>query len=249
MPGDQKEDQPRKQISKPLSNLVLLKKKDVCVKADQPCMSSYKPAVYPNPYRPELSSKMNQRMPPHMKMRKLMNFLSLNYPCFRKSQVQPGICHAINSVSRMHSQSHGTRMEDRTDLRHKLATQVKESAKVVNHGTQTFKFPLEASRQPEVWVPDGVPPRTKTQQASDGPHQMPPIPLCYLRGLDKTSAGNADTLVTSDNPVANLISAPAVDDVEFVQRTVPVVNALAHGTISLLDVEAPEGCSYHPYWT
>ncbi|KAG5861725.1 hypothetical protein JTB14_034799 [Gonioctena quinquepunctata] len=67
----------------------------------------------------------------------------------------------------------------------------------------------------------------------------------------RTSAGDADTLVTSDNPVANLgrYSAPAVDDVEFVQRTVPVANALAHRTISLLDVEAPEGYSYHSYWT
>ncbi|KAG5862285.1 hypothetical protein JTB14_015424 [Gonioctena quinquepunctata] len=44
----------------------------------------------------------------------------------------------------------------------------------------------------------------------------------------RTSAGDADTLVTSDNPVANLgrYSAPAVDDVEFVQWTVPVANRL-----------------------
>ncbi|KAG5867813.1 hypothetical protein JTB14_012421 [Gonioctena quinquepunctata] len=49
----------------------------------------------------------------------------------------------LNTVSRMHSQSHWTGMEDRTDLRHKLATQVKESTKMVNHSTQTFEDPFE----------------------------------------------------------------------------------------------------------
>ncbi|KAG5861939.1 hypothetical protein JTB14_026219 [Gonioctena quinquepunctata] len=34
-------------------------------------------------------------------------------------------------------------MEDRTDLRHKLATQVQESMKMVNHSTQTFEDPFE----------------------------------------------------------------------------------------------------------
>ncbi|KAG5866085.1 hypothetical protein JTB14_010175 [Gonioctena quinquepunctata] len=49
----------------------------------------------------------------------------------------------LNSVNRMHSQSHGTRMEDRIDLRHKLATQDKESTRVVNHSTQIFDDPFE----------------------------------------------------------------------------------------------------------
>ncbi|KAG5866096.1 hypothetical protein JTB14_003698 [Gonioctena quinquepunctata] len=66
------------------------------IKADQPCMSPYKPAVIPKSVPSGTFFKMNQRIPPHMKMRRLMNFLSLNYPCFRKSQVQPGICHVIS---------------------------------------------------------------------------------------------------------------------------------------------------------
>ncbi|KAG5864703.1 hypothetical protein JTB14_024674 [Gonioctena quinquepunctata] len=72
--------------------------------------------------------------------------------------------------------------KDHTELRHKLTIRRKESRKLVNHGTQTFEIPSGSKPAAEVWVPDGVPPRTKTQQASDGPHQMPPMPLCYLRG-------------------------------------------------------------------
>ncbi|KAG5896602.1 hypothetical protein JTB14_024411 [Gonioctena quinquepunctata] len=49
----------------------------------------------------------------------------------------------LDSVSHMHNHSHETRMEDRTDLRHKLATQVKGATKMVNHGTQTFEDPFE----------------------------------------------------------------------------------------------------------
>ncbi|KAG5863906.1 hypothetical protein JTB14_029087 [Gonioctena quinquepunctata] len=47
--------------------------------------------------------------------------------------------------------------------------------------------------------------------------------------VDKDLCWRCGHLVTSDNPVANLgrYSAPAVDDVEFVQRIVPVANALA----------------------
>ncbi|KAG5861373.1 hypothetical protein JTB14_004832 [Gonioctena quinquepunctata] len=124
---------------------------------------------------------------------------------------------------------------------------------MVNHGTQTFKIP--SGSKPAARSVGSRCGTAANQNAagnrwppSDAPHAS--LLLERIRQTT-TSAGDADTLVTSDNPVANLgtYSAPAVDDVEFVQRTVPVVNALAHGTISLLDVEAPEGCSYHLYWT
>ncbi|KAG5863720.1 hypothetical protein JTB14_022713 [Gonioctena quinquepunctata] len=100
LPGVQKEDQPRKQISKALnSNLVLLKRKT--------CLSTQTSREKPGSARD---------MPRHI---------------------------PLNSVSRMHSQSHGTRMNDRTDLRHKLATQITESTKMVNHSTQRFEGPFE----------------------------------------------------------------------------------------------------------
>ncbi|KAG5886672.1 hypothetical protein JTB14_014708 [Gonioctena quinquepunctata] len=49
----------------------------------------------------------------------------------------------LNSVSRLPSRSHGTRMKYHADLRHKLATQVKESTRMVNHSTQTFEDPFK----------------------------------------------------------------------------------------------------------
>ncbi|KAG5877838.1 hypothetical protein JTB14_036973 [Gonioctena quinquepunctata] len=81
----------------------------------------------------------------------VISFFSKRKTCVSKqtSREKPGSARdmprhiPLNSVSRMHSQSHGTRMEDRTDLRHKFATQVKESTKMVNHSTQTFEDPFE----------------------------------------------------------------------------------------------------------
>ncbi|KAG5861103.1 hypothetical protein JTB14_003815 [Gonioctena quinquepunctata] len=128
------------------SNIVLLKKEDVCVKADQPYMSSYRPAVIPKSVpcgtvfkkKPKDSSTYENRGNNKFHVAKLSLF-----------QEKPGSARYMprhippNTVSRMHSQSHWTGMEDRTDLRHKLATQVKESTKMVNHSTQTFEDPFE----------------------------------------------------------------------------------------------------------
>ncbi|KAG5861599.1 hypothetical protein JTB14_019355 [Gonioctena quinquepunctata] len=128
------------------SNIVLLKKEDVCVKADQPYMSSYRPAVIPKSVpcgtvfkkKPKDSSTYENGGNNKFHVAKLSLF-----------QEKPGSARYMprhippNTVSRMHSQSHWTGMEDRTDLRHKLATQVKESTKMVNHSTQTFEDPFE----------------------------------------------------------------------------------------------------------
>ncbi|KAG5865161.1 hypothetical protein JTB14_003848 [Gonioctena quinquepunctata] len=129
-----------------ISNLVLLKKEDVCVKADQPCMSSYKPAVIPKSVPSETFFKNETKDSSTYENEGTNEFLVTKLSSF---QEKPGSARdmprhiPLNSVSRMHSQSHETRMEDRTDLRHKLATQVKESTKMVNHSTQTFEDPFE----------------------------------------------------------------------------------------------------------
>ncbi|KAG5863330.1 hypothetical protein JTB14_004961 [Gonioctena quinquepunctata] len=129
-----------------ISNLVLLNKEDVTVKADQPCMSSHRPAVIPKyvpcgtvfKKEPKDSSTYENGGTNKFHVAKLSLF-----------QEKPGSARdmprhiPLDSVSRMHSHSHETRMEDRTDLRHKLATQVKEATKMVNHSTQTSEDPFE----------------------------------------------------------------------------------------------------------
>ncbi|KAG5874380.1 hypothetical protein JTB14_036724 [Gonioctena quinquepunctata] len=129
-----------------ISDLVLLNKEDVTVKADQPCMSSHRPAVIPKyvpcgtvfKKEPKDSSTYENGGTNKFHVAKLSLF-----------QEKPGSARdmprhiPLDSVSHMHSHSHETRMEDRTDLRHKLATQVKEATKMVNHSTQTFEDPFE----------------------------------------------------------------------------------------------------------
>ncbi|KAG5861495.1 hypothetical protein JTB14_010597 [Gonioctena quinquepunctata] len=240
-----------------ISNLVLLKKEDVCVKADQPCMSSYKPAVIPKSEPSGTFFKNETKDSSTYENKGTNEFLVTKLSLF---QEKPGSARdmprhiPLNSVSRMHSQSHETRMEDRTDLRHKLATQVKESTKMVNHSTQTFKDPFEKNGyfhwkevdSQKVGVPmDCINEMTLDMLRPAATKHLPVSLMPESIRRTRTSAGDADTLVTGDNPVANLgtYSAPAVDDVEFVQRTVPVVNALAHGTISLLAPTTPTGPS------
>ncbi|KAG5862289.1 hypothetical protein JTB14_003095 [Gonioctena quinquepunctata] len=140
----------------------------------------------------------------------------------------------------MHSQSHWTGMEDRTDLRHKLATQVKESTKMVNHSTQTFEDPFEKNSyfhwmeidSQKVEVPkdfineltlDMLRPAAakhlpvsdaREYKTSEEHHTTPDYPRRHPRQsrmtfpryllVDKDLCWRWDTLVTSDNPVANL---------------------------------------------
>ncbi|KAG5869603.1 hypothetical protein JTB14_001683 [Gonioctena quinquepunctata] len=154
---------------------------------------------------------------------------------------------------------HETRMEDRTDLSHKLATQVKESTKMVNHSTQTFKDPFEKNGYFHWKEVDsqkvGVPMDCINEMTLDmlRPAAAKHLPVSLMPDRirrTRTSAGDADTLVTGDNPVANLehIPAPAVDEVGSFSGLF-LGQCPAHGTISLLAVEAPEGCPFTTYGT
>ncbi|KAG5881963.1 hypothetical protein JTB14_020527 [Gonioctena quinquepunctata] len=141
----QKEDQPRNSFE-PCNSNCSSNKEDVTVKADQPCMSSHRPAVILKyvpcgtvfKKEPKDSSTYENGGTNKFHVAKLSLF-----------QEKPGSARdmprhiPLDSVSRMHSHSHETRMEDRTDLRHKLATQVKEATKMVNHSTQTSEDPFE----------------------------------------------------------------------------------------------------------
>ncbi|KAG5867612.1 hypothetical protein JTB14_024831 [Gonioctena quinquepunctata] len=59
-----------------ISNLVLLKKEDVSVKADQPCMSSHMPGVITEAV--PCGTVFKNRIPPHMKIEESRNFLLPN---------------------------------------------------------------------------------------------------------------------------------------------------------------------------
>ncbi|KAG5876859.1 hypothetical protein JTB14_004971 [Gonioctena quinquepunctata] len=119
-----------------ISNIVLLKKEGVYVNADQPCMSSHMPAVIPKSVPSGTVFKNEPKDSSTYEYEGTNEFLVTKLSLF---QEKPGSARymprhiPLNTVSGMHSQSHWTGMEDRTDLRHKLATQVKESTKMVNH--------------------------------------------------------------------------------------------------------------------
>ncbi|KAG5867613.1 hypothetical protein JTB14_024832 [Gonioctena quinquepunctata] len=104
----------------------------------------------------------------------------------------------LNSVSRTPSQTHWTRLKDHADLRHKFATQVKESTRLVNHSTQTFEDPFAKNSYlhlKEV-VSQKVPMDCINELTLDmlRPAAAQHLPISLLPESIRTSAGDADTL-------------------------------------------------------
>ncbi|KAG5860665.1 hypothetical protein JTB14_023045 [Gonioctena quinquepunctata] len=186
-------------------------------------MSSHMPAVMTETVPSGTVFKNEPSDSPTYKNGRIMEFLANKLSLF---QEKPGSARdmprhiRLNFVTRMPSQSHGTRMKDPADLKHKLATPFKELTRMVNHSPRHSRI---HSRRMVI---------STGRKSSAGRRQpwqskMTVHAICWWT---RTSAGDADTLVTSDNPVAKLgrYSAHAEDDVEFVPWTVHVANALVH---------------------
>ncbi|KAG5861940.1 hypothetical protein JTB14_026220 [Gonioctena quinquepunctata] len=79
-----------------ISNLVLLKKEDMCVKADQPCMSSYKPAVIPKSVPSGIFSENEPKDSSTYENEETNEFLVTKLSLFQEKPGSARICHVIS---------------------------------------------------------------------------------------------------------------------------------------------------------